>query len=73
MKPDKMNLYNRVTEVLGSYDATPEERRQILDGTGDADSWTQVPDDVKQLIGKVEGGPRQSWDDPADLPDQQGI
>lgn len=69
----KSALYHRVVEVLGSFDANPDERQQILQGTGQAESWDDVPDDVKQLIVKIENSPRQTWDDPADLPSQQGI
>lgn len=72
--PDaKMALYDRVVEVLGGFDANPDERQRILEGTGPADSWDQVPDDVKQLIIKIENSPRQTWDDPADLPDQKNL
>jgi hypothetical protein len=71
--PAKMALYDRVVEVLGSYDPTPEERMQILKGTGDAESWAQVPLGVQHLIAQIEKSPRQSWDDPADLPDQQNL
>lgn len=73
MDPAKMDLYNRVTEVLGSYDATPDQRRQILAGTGEAGSWDEVPEDVQKLITEIENSPRQSWDDPADLSDQQNL
>jgi hypothetical protein len=68
-----MALYQRVVGALGGFDASPDERRAILDGTGDADSWADVSDDVKQLIVKIENSPAQTWADPADLPDQQGI
>lgn len=73
MTPAQMDLYERVTHVLGTFDATPEERRLILDGTGDAESWAKVPLGVQHLMGEIEKRPRQSWDDPADLPDQQGV
>lgn len=73
MTPAKMALYERLTQVLGTYDATPDERRQILDGTGDAESWAQVPLGIQHLVGEIEKRPRQSWADPAELPDQKGI
>lgn len=73
MTPAKTDLYDRVTEVLGSHDATPEERRQVMAGTGDAESWAKVPLGVQHLIAQIEKRPRQSWDDPADLPEQQNI
>lgn len=73
MTPAKMDLYDRVTRTLGTYDSTPEERRRILDGTGNAESWAEVPLGVQHLLGEIEKRPRQSWDDPADLPEQQNI
>ncbi len=73
MTPEKMALYDRVSEVLGGYDVHPADRQTIIDGTGPAESWADVPDDVKKLIEEIEASPRQSWDDPADLPDQQNL
>lgn len=73
MNPAKQSLYDRVVEALGGHDATPEERRQIIDGTGEAESWEKVPLGVQHLVTQVEKRPQQSWDDPADLPDQQNI
>lgn len=73
MSAAKAALYHRIVDVIGAHDATPEERDMILAGTGPADSWDEVPQDVKDLIVKIEASPRQAWDDPADLPSQQGI
>lgn len=73
MTPAKMDLYNRITHTLGTYDATPEERRRVLDGTGDADSWAQVPLGVRHLVAEIEKRPPQSWNDPADLPEQKNL
>lgn len=73
MTPAKMALYQRVTRVLGGFDATPDQRRKIIDGTGEADSWEQVPLGIQHLIVEIEKSPPQTWDDPADLPDQKGI
>ena len=73
LTPAKMALYERVVDVIAAHDATPDERDAIIQGTGMADSWDDVPQDVKDLIIKIENSPRQVWNDPADLPDQQGI
>lgn len=73
MSDAKTDLYHRVVGVLSSYDANPDERDAILKGTGMAESWADVPQDVKDLIVRIESTPIQVWDDPADLPDQQGI
>ena len=73
MGPARQKLYERVVDVISGHDATPDERDQIIMGTGKADSWDQVPADVKALIERIEATPRQVWDDPADLPDQKNL
>lgn len=73
MSPARSALYHRVVDAISAHDATPEERDEILLGTGPAPSWDDVPKDVQDLIIKIENSPRQVWNDPADLPDQQGI
>lgn len=73
MSDRKADLYHRVVDVVANYDATPDERDAILAGTGPAESWDDVPQDVKDLMDKIKNGERQTWDDPAELPDQQGI
>lgn len=73
MSPDRQKLYERVVDAISAYDATPDERDQIIMGTGQADSWADVPEDVRALIERIEGTPRQVWDDPADLPDQKNL
>lgn len=73
MSPAKAALYHRVVDVISAHDATPDERDQIIAGTGPAESWDDVPKPVQALIVQVENSPRQVWDDPADLPHQQGL
>jgi len=73
MTPARQELYERVVDVISAHDATPDERDAIIMGTGKADSWDQVPADVKDLIERIEATPRQVWDDPADLPDQKDL
>jgi hypothetical protein len=73
MSPDRQKLYERVVDVISGYDATPDERDAILQGTGNADSWADVPEDIRDMISRIERTPRQVWDDPADLPDQKNL
>jgi len=71
-------LFARLSEALGSADVHPDERRQILaawDAAGgdEGATWEKMPLGIQHLVTQIEGRPRQSWDDPADLPDQQNL
>jgi hypothetical protein len=71
-------LFDRLSEALGSTDVLPDERRQIVAawtaaGGEDGATWEKLPLGVQHLVDQIEKRPRQSWDDPADLPDQKGI
>lgn len=71
-------LFHRLSEALGSTDVLPEERAQVLAawtkaGGEDSATWEKLPLGVQHLVGEIEKRPRQSWDDPADLPDQKGV
>lgn len=71
-------LFHRLSEALGSTDVHPDERAQVLAGwtaAGGQDSatWEKLSPDVQALVEEVEKRDPQSWDDPADLPDQKGI
>lgn len=71
-------LFHRLSEALGSTDVHPDERAQILAawtaaGGEDAATWDKLSLGARQLVTEIEKRPQQSWDDPADLPDQQGI
>lgn len=71
-------LFHRLSDALGSTDVLPEERDQILTawtaaGGQDDATWDKLPLGVRHLVTEIEKRPRQSWDDPADLPDQQGV
>lgn len=71
-------LYHRLSDALGGHDVTPEERSQVLGGWTAAGgetvaTWERLPLGVQNLIATIEKRPPQSWDDPADLPEQQGI
>lgn len=71
-------LFHRLSDALGGFDVTPEERERILSawtaaGGQDEATWDKLPTDVQQLVQEIEKRDPQSWDDPADLPSQQGI
>jgi len=71
-------LFHRLSEALGGTDVSPEEREQIIDGWQDAGgedsgTWEKLPLGIRTLVEQVEKRAPQSWDDPADLPDQKGI
>lgn len=71
-------LFHRLSEALGSTDVLPEERAKVVSawtaaGGQDDATWEKLPQDVRQLVGEIEKRDPQSWDDPADLPDQQGL
>lgn len=71
-------LFHRLSEALGGFDVTPEERQQILAawtaaGGQEEATWAKLPADIQQLVKEIESRDPQSWDDPADLPDQQGV
>ena len=71
-------LFHRLSEALGSHDVLPEERTRILTAWTDAGgqeeaTWEKLPLGVQHLVTEIEGRAPQSWDDPADLPEQKGI
>lgn len=67
--PPKIALEQRLTEVLGTRDVHPDSRRTIREAYENAESWEDLPPDVRALVEKMEQLPRQAWDDPADVPD----
>jgi len=71
-------LFYRLSEALGSVDVHPDERAKILDawaeaGGEDSATWEKLPLGIQHLVREIEKRDPQSWDDPADLPSQQGI
>jgi hypothetical protein len=71
-------LFYRLSDALGGHDVTPEERDRVLSawtaaGGQEAATWEKLPLGVQHLVGEIEKRQPQSWDDPADLPDQQNI
>jgi hypothetical protein len=68
----------RLSEALGSADVTPDEREKILDawrnaGGEDSATWDKLSLGAQHLVKQIEGRDPQSWDDPADLPDQKDL
>jgi hypothetical protein len=71
-------LFHRLSDALGGHDVDPDERVRILAawnaaGGEDEATWEKLPKDVQDLVEEIEKRDPQSWDDPADLPIQQGI
>lgn len=71
-------LFHRLSDALGGHDVLPEEREAVLRGWAEAGgevsgTWEKLPLGVRHLVTEIEKRPPESWDDPADLPDQQGI
>lgn len=68
-------LHDRLSDALGAHDVHPEDRNRIqqayLDAGGDEATWDDLPAGVQRLIEQIEETPRQSWDDPADVPGMQ--
>jgi len=63
-------LYDRVVALLGAHDVHPEDRDTIREALVPGATWETIPDEVRALIEQLEKElPRQSWDDPADVPD----
>lgn len=71
-------LFLRLSDALGGADVHPDERRRIIDawqaaGGEDSGTWEKLPLGIQHLVTEIEKRDPQSWDDAADLPDQQGI
>jgi hypothetical protein len=71
-------LFHRLSDALGGYAVTPEERTQILEawqqaGGEDTATWEKMSLGSRRLVEEIEKRDPETWADPADLPDQQGI
>lgn len=71
-------LYHRLSEALGGHDVLPEERSLILAawqnaGGEESGTWEKMSLGSRALVEAVEKRAPESWADPADLPDQQGL
>lgn len=71
-------LFHRLSDALGGTDVAPEERSQILAawqeaGGEDSATWDKMSPGSRSLVEQIEQRDPQSWDDPADLPHQQGL
>lgn len=54
MTPD---LSRRLGEAVGTKYATPAEQRQIRDAARDAESWDDLPEDIRALVESIESRP----------------
>ncbi len=71
---DQLPLPIRLAEALGSHDVHPEDRARIqqafIDAGMEEATWEDLPADIRALVEEIERSERQSWDDPADVPDE---
>lgn len=70
-----VDLERRLTDALGAHDVHPEDRIRIQEAYVDAGmldaSWDDLPADIRTLVEDIEQNyPRQSWDDPTQVPDE---
>jgi len=67
-------LERRLSDALGAHDVHPEQRMAIqqayIAAGMDEATWDDLPPEIQQLIEEIEQLPRQSWDDPTDVPDE---
>lgn len=68
------DLYDRLADALGGHDVHPADafeiqRAYLVAGGPESATWEDLPKDIQQKVIQVEAMPRQSWDDPADVPD----
>lgn len=71
-------LNYRLMDAVGGHDVTDDERTQIITAWGAAGgemsaTWEKLPLGIQHLVRDIERRDPQSWDDPADLPDQQNL
>lgn len=64
-----LDLYDRLVDVLGSYDIHPDDRAIVQAAFFDGATWDDLPRNVQQIILEAEASARQSWTDPMDVPD----
>jgi hypothetical protein len=68
--PKTLALRDRIEALFGTRDVHPADRRLIRDAFVEGSTWDTLPQDIRDLIERLERElPLQSWDDPADAPD----
>jgi hypothetical protein len=70
-------LHYRLSDALGAHDVDPDTRTAIQEayvaaGMDNA-TWGDLSPEVQAMIERVEALPRTSWDDPADVPDDDDL
>lgn len=63
-----MTFYDRIADALGAHEVHPADRRTIQLAYLDADSFEDMPAEVQKLVKEIEASPRESWDDPSEVP-----
>jgi hypothetical protein len=75
MTSPAVELNERLSDALGAHDVHPDDRDRVqqayIAAGMDTATWDDLPDDIKALVEDIEQNyPRQSWDDPVDVPDE---
>lgn len=68
------DLYHRLSNALGGHDVHPSDAFEIQQaylaaGGPEEATWNDLPGEIQQKVIQIEQSPSQSWDDPADVPD----
>lgn len=69
----QVELADRLRDALGTHDVHPEDRAAIQQayieaGLDDA-TWDDLPAEIRAKVTAAEALPAQSWEDPADVPE----
>jgi hypothetical protein len=65
-----MALERRLTDLLGAHDVHPDDRVAIQNAFELAGSFEELPTAIQARVIELEENlPRQSWDDPSEVPD----
>ncbi len=59
----------RIAELLGTHDIHPEDREEIQQAFAQAETWEDLPEEIREKIVELEQEPLQTWDDPSDVPE----
>jgi hypothetical protein len=69
-----MELYQRLSQALGTHDVDPNVKGRIqqayLDVDGTGGGFAALPKDIQDQIVQIESTPAQAWEDPSDVPDE---
>ncbi len=51
------DLCRRLGKALGTHDVTPDERRTVARASEDAETWDDLPVNVRSLVTEIEQRP----------------